>query len=124
MGLNLAVVLSICFLLQQINAQFSFIRVRTFLPSYLFLFIVYAFPEFRVIQPVLFAGLFMLLGIRSIFASFEKSNGMEFAFNAALFLSIASIFYLHILLLVFLVPVGIYIIRGTLNFRAILATVS
>jgi hypothetical protein len=121
LGLNLVVVMGICFLLQQINAQFSFIRVRTFLPSFLFMFIIYTFPEFRIIQPVLFAGLFILLAIRSIFASFEKNNGMIYSFNSAMFISLASIFYLHVALFIFLVPIGIYIIRGTIGFREFLS---
>ncbi|MBN2805798.1 MAG: hypothetical protein JXR22_04000 [Prolixibacteraceae bacterium] len=115
--INFAVVLMICFLLLQINARFSFVKERTFLPAFLFLVIVYALPELRIIQPVFFAGLFLILSIRSIFASFEKKEAIRNAFDAGFLIGLAGLFYFYATFFVILIPFSISILRNNLSWR-------
>jgi hypothetical protein len=120
--INLVVVFSICLLLQEINTRYSFVKARTFLPSYLFLFFVFTMPSMHIVQPVFFAVLFVLLAIRRIFASFEKKKAFSNAFDAAFLTTVASVFYLPALLLIILVPWGMFIVRGQISWREFAAS--
>jgi hypothetical protein len=115
--INFAVVLIICFLLLQINARYAFVKERTFLPAFLFFVIIYALPELKIIQPVFIAGLFLVLCIRSIFASFEKKEAIRNAFDAGFFIGVAGLFYFYSILFVFLIPFSLSILRNNLSWR-------
>ena len=118
--LNFALVLIILLLLLHINAKFNFVKERTFLPVYIFLFIVYALPELHVIQPVFISAIFVLLSIRSIFLSFEKPIALTNAFDAGFLLGLAGIFYIPLNMLVILVPFCIFILRNKIEWREVL----
>jgi hypothetical protein len=120
--INYAAVMIICFLLLYINATFSFVRERTFLPAYLFLFIVYALPDLHIIQPVFFSGIFLLLALNAIFLSFEKKKTISNAFNAGFFTGLACLFYPGIILFVFIIPVSLYTLKNKVGWREIVAS--
>jgi len=81
------------------------------------MFIVYAFTEFHVIQPVLFSTLFLVWTLRILFASFEKRMAIDNAFNAGLFIGIASIFQIQLVLMTLLIPFSMVIIRKNVSWR-------
>ncbi len=112
-------VLLICFQLLITNARFAFIKERTFLPSYLFLFIIYTIPELHFFNPVLISGVFCLLAINTIFDSFEKNNSIMNAFNAGFLTGIAGLFYLSANLLVILIPISLFNLRGKISWREV-----
>lgn len=116
-GINFLVVMLICIELLHLNSRFTFSNERTFLPVYLFMFIVYAFTEFHVIQPVLFSTLFLVWTLRILFASFEKRMAIDNAFNAGLFIGIASIFQIQLVLMTLLIPFSMVIIRKNVSWR-------
>lgn len=107
----------LCFLLVQINARFAFVKEPTFLPTYLFLLIVFALPELQVVSPVMFAAVFIVLAIRSIFSAFEKQHAYSNAFDAGFLLGLAGLFYMPVSALVVLVPFAILILRNNAEWR-------
>lgn len=119
--INYLTVLIISFLLLQINAKFAFIKERTFLPVYIFLFIVYAIPELHVIQPVFISAIFIILSIRSIFNSFEKRIPITNAFDAGIFIGFAGLFYFYLNILIVIVPISLFILKNKLSWREVTA---
>lgn len=109
--------MALCFLLVQINARFAFVKEPTFLPTYLFLLIVFAQPDLHVVSPVSFAAIFIVLAIRSIFSAFEKQRAYSNAFDAGFLLGLAGLFYMPVSVLVLLVPFAILILRSNAEWR-------
>lgn len=117
LAINFAAIMIICFQLLYINAAFSFVRERTFLPVYLFLFIVLGLPDLHVIQPVFIAAIFILLAYYSIFLSFEKKKVISNGFNAGFFIGIAGLFYPAANVLIFLVPSSLYTLKNKIGWH-------
>jgi hypothetical protein len=120
--INYAAVMIICFQLLYINAIFSFVRERTFLPAYLFLFIVYALPDLHIIQPVFISAIFILIALSRIFSSFDKKKDISNAFDAGFFTGLASLFYPGAILLVFLIPASLYTLKNKVGWREYVAS--
>lgn len=109
--INFILVMIICFQLLQINARFAFVKERTFLPPYIYLFIVLVLPEMRIFQSVYLAAVFILLAINRIFASYEQPKAILNAFDAAFFTGLASLFYLPAFFFMILIPLSLYFLR-------------
>lgn len=122
LAINYTAILIICFLLLYINAAFSFVRERTFLPLYIFMFIVLALPGLHIIQPVFFAAIFILLALYNIFLSFEKRKVIVNGFNAGFFIGMAGLFYPGANLLVFLAPISLYTLKNKIGGREWIAS--
>jgi hypothetical protein len=114
---NFLTVIIICIQLLYINATFSFVRDRSFLPAYLFLFIVYTIPDLHVIQPVFISCIFLLLAINRIFSSFEKKNIISNAFDAGFLTGLAGLFYPGAIILVFIIPLNLYTLKNKVSWR-------
>jgi hypothetical protein len=114
---NFFAVMVICYQLLFINAAFSFVRERTFLTVYLFMFIVLTLPNLHVIQPVFIAAIFILLALFSIFLSFEKKKVISNGFNAGLFTGVAGLFYPALIFLIFLVPISLHTLKNKIGWR-------
>lgn len=115
--INYVAIMIISLQLLLINANFSFVRERTFLPVYLFMFIILGFPGLHVIQPVFIAAIFILLALHNLFASFEKRKVIINGFNAAFFIGVAGLFYPGLNILVFLVPASLYALKNKIGLR-------
>ncbi|HNW50009.1 MAG TPA: DUF6427 family protein [Prolixibacteraceae bacterium] len=120
--INFAAMLIICVQLLFINAEFAFVKERTFLPAYLFLFMVYAIPDLRVFQPVLLSAIFLLFAIKSVFSAFEKKSVIANAFIASFCTGLTGMFYPGLLILVLLVPFGLYSLKSKIGWREYLAS--
>lgn len=120
--INFFVVMIICIQLLYINSAFSFVRERTFLPVYLFMFIVLALPGLHIIQPVFISAVFILQALYSIFLSFEKKKVITNGFNAGFFIGIAGLFYPGLNVLVFLVPSSLYTLKNKIGWREWIAS--
>lgn len=119
-ALILIIVLS--FLVLRIKLQYSFIRERTILPSFLFILITSGMHELHGIHPVYFAALFLILTIDRIFDSYEKEVIHANAFESGIFLAIGSLFYFN---LVFFFPflwIGFIILKPKVNWREYILT--
>jgi len=122
-AINFTVVLIICFLLLQINAKYDFVKERTFLPTFLFLFIVYAIPYLHVIQPIFISAVFLIMAIRSVFNGFNKRDAISNGFDSGFFIGLAGIFYINVNFLVLIVPISIFILRNKLEWREFIAPI-
>lgn len=107
----------ISFLLLSINARFSFIRERSFLPSYLFIILAFTQPSLHFIHPVYFSGIFILLAISVIFSAYEEKKAISKAFNAGVLTGLAGLFYLSSSLYIILVPISLFALRGKIGWR-------
>jgi hypothetical protein len=113
----LVFIILLAFLILKINVQYSFIRVRTVLPSILFILITSGLHELHAMHPVYPAALFLILTVDRIFNSYDKEVIHSNAFEAGIFLAIGSLFYLN---LVFFFPflwIGFIILKPKVNWR-------
>ena len=120
--LNFGLVMLIVFILLKTNAEFDIVDNRNFLPGYLFMFIVYAFPRLHLCHPIYFAAIFFVLTLRSLIASVSKKRITTDLFNAGFFLSVGSIFYLPLVLFFILIPIAAILVRKQLLFRELIAS--
>ena len=118
----LVFIILLAFLILKINVQYSFIRVRTVLPSVLFILITSGLHELHAMHPVYPAALFLILTVDRIFNAYDKELIHSNAFEAGIFLAIGSLFYLN---LVFFFPflwIGFLIIKPKVNWREFILT--
>lgn len=107
----------LAFLILKLNVQYTFIRVRTFLPPSLFILMTSGMPELHAMHPVYPATLFLVLAIDRIFDSFEKEVIHSNAFDAGIFLAIGSLFYLNLVCFFPILWFGFIIIKPKVNWR-------
>jgi len=108
-------VLSILLLqLVNFNTSVFFINERTFLPAFIYVLFSALFPQQQVFNPVLPATVFLMLALKRILDSYRKHMAASNFFDAALLISIGSLFYANIIWFGLLVFVGIALLR-TLN---------
>ena len=113
----LVFIILLAFLILKLNVQYTFIRVRTVLPSILFVLITSGLHELHAMHPIYPAVLFLILTVDRIFNAYDKEVIHSNAFEAGIFLAIGSLFYLN---LVFFFPflwIGFLIIKPKVNWR-------
>lgn len=116
---NFAATMVISFQLLSIYSRFDFVRERTFLPVYLFLFITLALPDMHVIQPVTFSAIFVLQAIWRLFEAYDARKVHSHAFDAGFLLGVAGLFYIPVTCFIFLIPLSLNTIKGKWNWREI-----
>ncbi|MCU0472809.1 MAG: DUF6427 family protein [Bacteroidales bacterium] len=99
------------FLLVNFNTIVFFINERTFLPAVIYLLFSAIFPEMQVLNPVLPAALFLLLAFIRIMDAYRKPGIAFNFFDAALLISIGSLFYANLIWFGLLVIIGIALLR-------------
>jgi hypothetical protein len=115
-------IIVLSFLVLRLKLQYSFIRERTILPSFIFILITSGMHELHAIHPVYFAALFLILTIDRIFNSYEKEVIHANAFESGILLAIGSLFYFN---LVFFFPflwIGFIILKPKVNWREFILT--
>ena len=113
----LVFIILLAFLILKLNVQYTFIRIRTVLPSILFVLITSGLHELHAMHPIYPAVLFLILTVDRIFNAYDKEVIHSNAFEAGIFLAIGSLFYLN---LVFFFPflwIGFLIIKPKVNWR-------
>jgi hypothetical protein len=105
-------VLLISVLLVTFNTSAFFISERTFLPALIYGLLCSYFPHYQILNPVLPATLFLILGIRKIIDSY-KVQGIAFSlFDAGLLIGIGSLFYAGLIWFGVLLIIGMAILRS------------
>lgn len=119
---NLGVILSflivclISFLVVNFNTTVFFINERTFLPALIYILLGGFFPDHQLLNPVLPASVFLMLSLYRIMDGFHKTGTAYNFFDAAILVSIGSLFYANLIWFGLLVIIGIAIMRtGNLN---------
>ena len=110
-------IILLAFLILKINVQYSFIRVRTVLPSVLFIVITSGLHELHAMHPVYPAALFLILTVDRIFNAYDKEVIHSNAFEAGIFLAIGSLFYLNLAFFFPFLLIGFIIIKPKVNWR-------
>jgi hypothetical protein len=110
-------IILLAFLILKINVQYSFIRVRTVLPSVLFILITSGLHELHAMHPVYPAALFLILTVDRIFNAYDKEVIHSNAFEAGIFLAIGSLFYLNLFFFFPFLWIGFIIIKPKVNWR-------
>lgn len=98
-GVSLLLVVALAFLMQLINDRYSFIRIRSKLPSILFVIIVGGFFEMHTLHPVYFAAIFVLFSINRLFGIYEKAKPYSAILDVGFLLGIASLFCFNLIAL-------------------------
>jgi hypothetical protein len=107
----------LAFLILKLNVQYSFFRVKSFLPPSLFVLITSGVPDLHAMHPVYPATLFLILSIDRIFDSYDKESIHSNAFDAGIFLAIGSLFYLNLVFFFPLLWFGFIILKQKVNWR-------
>lgn len=119
-----AFTLLLAFLIFKLNVQYTFIRVRSFLPSSLFILLTSGVPALHAMHPIYPAALFLIMAIDRIFNSYEKETIHSNAFDAGLLLSIGSLFYWNLVFFFPLIWFGFIVVKPKVNWREyILSTI-
>ncbi|MBN2665799.1 MAG: hypothetical protein JXR67_04770 [Bacteroidales bacterium] len=114
--------LLVSYLLVNFNTSAFFISERTFLPAIVYALLTAIFPEFQLLNPVLPAAVFLILGIRSIVESY-KVYGTAFSFfDAGILIGTGSLFYAPLIWMGILLLAGIVILR-TVSLKEIIISV-
>jgi len=100
------------FLLVNFNTSVFFINERTFLPAVFYVLFCALFPGNQVLNPVLPASLLLMLAIRRIMDSYRKQGTAFNFFDAAVIISIGSLFYANMIWFGILVFAGIALLRS------------
>jgi len=120
--LALIFIILMAFLILKLNVQYAFIRSKTFLPSSLFILITSGIPDIHAMHPIYPAALFLILAIDRIFSSFDKEVIHSNAFDAGIFLSIGSLFYLNLIFFFPILWIGFIIVKPNVNWRDYILT--
>ena len=118
----LTFIILLAFLILKLNVQYTFIRVRTVLPSILFILITSGLHELHAMHPVYPAALFLILTVDRIFNSYDKEVIHSNAFEAGIFLAIGSLFYLNLIFFFPFLWIGFIILKQKVNWREFILT--
>jgi hypothetical protein len=113
----LVFVVLLAFIIIQLNTNYAFIRVRTFLPANIFVLIVSGLLAMHTLHPVYFGLLFLLLSVNRIFQSADKSKVFPNAFDSGFLLGIGSLFYFNLIFYFPITWIGFSIIRKRSEWR-------
>lgn len=94
--------LIIGFLVLRLNSSYSFIAVRTFLPSYVMILILSGLVSTQSLHPVFLGAIFLMLAIDRIFDSYEKKKIISNAFDSGFLIGLGSLCYFN---LIFFFPI-------------------
>ncbi len=102
-----AIVLLIAFFIMKINEEHRFIRERTVVPSFIFLFLI-TFSEYDIkLNAGLIGSFFLLLALDSFFKLYRECNAQKTIFDTFFILSLGSFFHIHLLFLSAIFLLGI-----------------
>ncbi|MFV0375725.1 MAG: DUF6427 family protein [Mangrovibacterium sp.] len=115
----LAMVLAVllAFFILKLNTSYSFIRVRSFLPSIIFVLIASGVTSLHCLHPVYFGALFLLLAANRIFGAYEKDQVNRNAFDAGFYIGLGSLFYFNLIFFFPMVWIGFMLIRKNPEWR-------
>jgi hypothetical protein len=96
-GLGLLILAAI--LIQRINVEYGFFRIKTILPAIIFILVAGGFPEMHFFHPVYISIIFLLVAIYRLFSAFDLRKPYREIFDACFLLGLGSLFYLNLLVL-------------------------
>jgi hypothetical protein len=110
--ISLAMVLIIASLLVSFNTGSFFINERTFLPAIVFAILSSLFPYWMVFNPVLPATALLIFAIMRIADTYRQPGISYNFFDAALLISVGSLFYANLIWFGLILFIGILLLRS------------
>lgn len=109
--ITLALLVWMSLLMARLNTRFILLGHRTYLPSVIYLLLASSYLPLQELNPAVFAGIFLVLGIGIMFGAFRKEGlALEF-FLTSFLVSMASLFYARAAFLMLVVWTGLAILR-------------
>jgi hypothetical protein len=99
------------FLLIRLNVRFFFIQTRTQLPALFFILICSSFIPLQRLNPVSISVIFLIIALFKIFDTYKKEQLCYNFFDAALLISVGSLFYFNLIFLIVIIWIGLLILR-------------
>ena len=118
--LSAVLVLALAFLMQMVNARYQFIRIRTKLPSILFVVTIGGFVDMHTLHPVYFGAIFLVLALFRLFALFEQGRSYSLVFDAGMLLGVGVLFYFNMVVSLPAFLIGIYVLSHEIKWREFL----
>ena len=110
---SFSLIMLMAVLLVSFNTKGFFITERTFLPAAIYVMLSALFPDCQTLNPAIIASVFLLIALMRIMDAYRK-NGIAYNFfDAALLISIGSLFYIDLVWMGLLVFLGIALLRTT-----------
>ncbi|MEK6614639.1 MAG: DUF6427 family protein [Bacteroidota bacterium] len=98
-------------LLYYIVKKNEIIPTTTYLPSLVYIALMSLQPEMFSLHPIVIANLFILLALHKLMQTYRKETAYSEAFSTGFFISLAALFYIPSLVFIFLLWIGLLIIR-------------
>ena len=98
-------------MLARINTKFLLIPSRTYLPSAIFLIIASAYPHMQYFHPVIPSLLILLLAVNRMLDAYKKPGLSYNFFDAAILVSLSSLFYAKMIVFILMVWLGLIYLR-------------
>lgn len=112
--LSALMTLLLALLLEMLISRYQFIRIRTRLPAILFVILLGGFTGLHTLHPVYFAAVFLLLALFRLFGIFDQPKAFTGAFDVGILVGIGSLFYLHLIMVLPAIMIGIQVLsRGS-----------
>lgn len=108
---TLALVSLVALLLVNLNTTLFFINERTFLPAVIYILLSGLFPQYQLMNPALFSGIFLMLAIRRITDAYRVQGIAYNFFDAGFLIGTGSLFYANLIWLGLLIIIGIALLR-------------
>jgi len=115
-------VLLVSFLIVNFNTTLFFISERTFLPALIYIILTGFFTDQLVLNPVVPAAAFLILGMKRIMDSYQIQGTAYSFFDAGMLISVGSLFYANMIWFGILLITGIAILR-TSGFKEFIISV-
>ncbi|HND89929.1 MAG TPA: hypothetical protein PK971_16470, partial [Saprospiraceae bacterium] len=103
-------------LINSLADQFRLLQERAWLPGMCYALTAAALPDFLLLSAPLVAATFLPLALRRLFQSYQQTHGAAYVLDAALWVSVAALFYPPAIYLLLAVAASILVMRS-FNFR-------
>lgn len=121
---GLLLVLLASLFIQRIILEYGFFRTRNLIPGVVFILITGGFGGMHFFHPVYPAIILLLLATNRLFRAFDSRKPYSHVFDAALLLSLGSLFYLNLALILPAFIVGGNILGRETRWRESVATIT
>ncbi len=115
--LSMVFVILFSFLIVRMNAVYSLIQLRTFLPANIFILIVSGILMLHTLHPVYFGALFLLFTLNRIFSSYDNKSIHSIAIDSGVLIGVGSLFYFNLVFYFPLIWISFLLIHKSPNWR-------
>lgn len=98
-------------LLVRLNTTYFFINQRTYLPALFFILGSSIFVPLQRVNPVLIAGLFLMIAIFRMFGTYKNAKTSFQFFDAGIWIGLGSLFYVNLIFYLPVLWIGMIILR-------------